>query len=97
MNKSRQQVYKDIAAKRLLAISVGTRGQRIPDWQLDSHALELTQQVLKRAADVDEWTLFHALSEPLDSLNGKSPIKATNKSNMQKAVSAVLNTLGMQA
>jgi hypothetical protein len=35
-NKSRQQIYKDIDARRLLALNVGPRGQRLPDWQLES-------------------------------------------------------------
>jgi hypothetical protein len=96
-NKSRQQVYKDIAAKRLLALSVGTRGQRIPDWQLDADCLELTRRALAKADDVDEWTLFHALSEPLDSLAGKSPVEAVGKSNLHIVLSAVLNTLGFHA
>ncbi len=33
--KSRQQIYKDILARRLLALNVGPRGQKLPDWQLD--------------------------------------------------------------
>lgn len=94
-NKSRQQIYKDVKAKRLLALSIGSRGQRIPDWQLEANGLELTRQILATVPDVDEWTLFHALSEPLDALHGKSPIKAANKVTMNKIVSLVLNSLGV--
>lgn len=94
-NKSRQQVYKDVAAKRLLSLSVGTRGQRIPDWQLDHVRLELTRLLLSKAANVDEWTLFHALSGPLESLHGKTPVEVVHKSNMNKVLSAVLNDLGV--
>ena len=31
-DKSRQQIYKDILARRLLALNVGPRGQKLPDW-----------------------------------------------------------------
>lgn len=95
-NKSRQQIYKDIAAKRLLALSVGTRGQRLPDWQLDPIRLQLTQAVLANADDVDEWTLFHALSEPLDRLQGQSPVKAVRRGNLANVVKSVLGALGIR-
>lgn len=94
-NKSRQQIYKDVAAKRLLSLSVGKRGQRIPDWQLDGVRSELTRRLLVKASAVDEWTLFHALSEPLESLNGKRPIDLVNKSNMDHVLSAMLTSLGV--
>lgn len=93
-NKSRQQLYKDVAAKRLLALSVGKRGLRIPDWQLDPDQLELTRRLLTKAEGVDEWTLFHALSLPMDALQGKAAVEAVRKSNIDKVLSAVLNDLG---
>ena len=37
-DKSRQQIYKDILARRLLALNVGPRGQKLPDWQLPGKA-----------------------------------------------------------
>ena len=95
-NKSRQQIYKDIAAKRLLALSVGTRGQRLPDWQLDSTRLRLTQAVLTRADDVDAWALFQALSNPCDALRGQSPVNAVRPGNLADVLKAVLNALGNQ-
>lgn len=94
--KSRQQIYKDIAARRLLALSVGVRGQRLPDWQLDPTSLKLTQEVLVRAEDVDAWTLFHALSEPMDRLQGKSPLTAVRPGNFASVVKTVLNSLGIR-
>ncbi len=95
--KSRQQIYKDLAAKprRLLALSVGPRRQRLPDWQLDPLRLRLTQEVLKGAADIDAWTVFHALSEPLDSLGDRSPVEAVSPGNLDAVVKAVYNALGV--
>lgn len=96
-HKSRQQIYKDLAAKprRLLALSVGPRRQRLPDWQLDPLRLRLTQEVLKRAADIDAWTVFQALSEPLDSLGDRSPVEAVSPGNLDAVVKAVYNALGV--
>lgn len=96
-HKSRQQVYKDLAAqpRRLLALSVGPRGQRLPDWQLDPLRLRLTREVLKGAADVDAWTLFQALSGPLESLGGRSPVEAVSPGNLDSVVEAVYGVLGI--
>lgn len=95
-HKSRQQIYKDIAAKRLLALSVGMRGQRLPDWQLDPIRQQLTQAVLANANDADEWTLFHALSEPLDRLRGESPVNAVRRGNLASVVKTVLGALSIR-
>lgn len=96
-SKSRQQIYKDLAAtpKRLLALNIGRRGQRLPDWQLDPLRLRLTQEVLKGAADVDVWTLFYTLSEPLDCLGGRSPVEAVTRGNFDEVLKAIYNSLGI--
>ncbi len=94
-NKSRQQIYKNVAAKRLLALVLGSRGLRIPDWQLDPMRLELTRRLMAKAVDIDEWTVFHALALPLDSLQGKSAVEALHKSNFDAVLSTVLNDLGL--
>ena len=94
-HKSRQQVYKDIAARRLLALNVGKRGQRLPDWQLDPTCLELTRFVLAKTADVDEWTVYHALSEPLDRLDGHSPVAVVRRGNVAEVLKFVLGELGI--
>jgi hypothetical protein len=87
-NKSRQQIYKDIEARRLLALNVGPRGQKLPDWQLDRVKHQLTQAVLQGADSVDQWTLYRALSEPLEGLAGRSPV--------DELARAVFNVLGIQ-
>ncbi len=96
-HKSRQQIYKDIAARRLLALNVGRRGQRIPDWQLDPPALKLTQSVLTEASDVDAWTLYHVLSRQQDALKGRSPIAAVRHGRVDEALTVVRRALGLQA
>ncbi|MDR0780625.1 MAG: integrase [Pseudomonadales bacterium] len=94
-NKSRQQIYKDIDAHRLLALSVGPRGQKLPDWQLDPVKQQLTQSVLQKAAGIDHWTLYHALSEPLESLGGRAPVNAVTASTIDDMANVVCNILGI--
>ncbi|MBA2353818.1 MAG: integrase [Acidobacteria bacterium] len=94
-NKSRQQIYKDIDARRLLALNVGPRGQRLPDWQLDPVKQQLTQAVLEGAADVDNWTLYRALSEPIEGLGGRSPVDAVTAASVGEVTKAVLNVLSI--
>ena len=94
-NKSRQQIYKDIDAHRLLALNVGPRRQKLPDWQLDPVKQALTQAVLKGADDVDAWTLYRALSEPLEGLGGRSPVDAVTADSVNEATRSVFTVLGI--
>jgi len=94
-NKSRQQIYKDIEARRLLALNVGPRGRRLPDWQLDPVKQQLTQIVLQAALEVDAWTLYRALSEPLEGLAGRSPVEVVTADSVDAVAKAVVNVLGV--
>ena len=94
-HKVRQQIYKDIDAGRLLALNVGPRGRKLPDWQLDPIKLRLTQAVLQRAPGVDAWTLYRALSEPLEGLEGRSAVEAVTEDSIDAAAKAVFNVLGV--
>ena len=94
-HKVRQQIYKDIAAHRLLALNVGPRGQRLPDWQLDPVKQRLTQAVLEGASGVDAWTLYRALSDPLEGLGGRSPVEAVTEDSIETVAKAVFNVLGV--
>lgn len=92
--KSRQQIYKDIDARLVLALNVGPRGQRLPDWQLDQVKCQLTRMVRAAARDVDDWTVYRTLSQPLASLGGRSPVDAVTVDNVKHMCNAVLNALG---
>lgn len=96
-DKSRQQIYKDIDARRLLALNVGPRGQKLPDWQLEPVKQQLTQTVLQEAEGIDNWTVYRALSEPLEGLGGRSPVDAVKRDSMNDVASAVFNVLGVHA
>lgn len=93
--KSRQQIYKDIEARRLLALNVGRRGQKLPDWQLDPVKQGLTEAVLGRTADIDNWAVYRALSEPLEGLGGRSPVDAVMADSIDEVAKAVFNVLGI--
>jgi hypothetical protein len=96
-DKSRQQIYKDIDSRRLLALNVGPRGQKLPDWQLEPVKQQLTQTVLQEAESIDNWTIYRALSEPLEALGGLSPVVAVSPALIDYVASAVLNVLGVHA
>lgn len=95
-HKSRQQIYKDIAARRLLALDVGRRGQRIPDWQLTPPGLQLTRAVLQASEDLDAWTIYRALAEPSEALGGQAPAVSVNRGNVDATTRVVLASLGVQ-
>ncbi|MCM2446204.1 integrase [Rahnella sp. CG8] len=94
-DKSRQQIYKDIEARRLLALNVGPRGQKLPDWQLEPVKQQLTQAVLQKVDGVDNWTIYRALSEPLEGLGERSPVEAVTADSLDDVVRAVCNVLGV--
>lgn len=79
----------------MLALNVGRRGQKLPDWQLDPVKQRLTQVVLQRARGIDAWTLYRALSEPLEGLAGRSPVEAVTADSVDAVARAVFNVLGV--
>src|SRR5690606_17102000 len=93
--KSRQQIYRDIKEGRLLALDIGRRGQKLPDWQLDPAKLALTQRVMEEASDVDKWTLYRALRDPLEALGGQSRGDADQADSAEDMVRTVGNVLGV--
>lgn len=94
--KSRQQIYKDIDARLLLALNVGPRGQRLPDWQLGGVKRRLTQTVLAAAGDIDDWTIYRALSQPQASLSGQTPVDAVTSTSVEQIARNVVDALGLQ-
>ena len=96
-DRSRQQIYKNITARRLLALSVGGRGRKLPDWQLVPAKQQLTQTVLQEAEGVDDWTIYRALSEPLEGLGGRSPVDAVTLDSVDDVAETVFNVLGVHA
>lgn len=93
--KSRRWIGDEIQARNLLAIVVGNRGQRVPDWHLDSVKHRLIKAVLKHTWDADAWQIYHALSRPNAMLDGRVPVDMVTQENLAEAVRATC--LGLEA
>lgn len=93
---SEDNVLQDIRARRLLAVGTTEKDLRLPDWQLEPFALLLTQRVLEHASDVDTWTLYRALSEPLELFEGRTPAEAVTAQSIEHVTKAVLHVLGFR-
>ena len=91
--KSRDQINRDIKARRLLSLSLGDRGQRIPDWQLDPLRHKLVLAALARFPDMDAWTLYRALCMPHKRLKGRSPIEVLTLENFDVTARIVCSAL----
>ncbi|WP_407682543.1 MULTISPECIES: hypothetical protein [Pseudomonas] len=81
--KSRDQVNRDIKAHRLLSLSLGNRGQRIPDWQLDPLKHKLVLEVFRLLPQLGAWEAYRLLSEPSDLLKGCTPVDALHPGNLE--------------
>lgn len=92
--KSRDQINRDIKARRLLSLSLGNRGQRIPDWQLDPLRHKLVLAALARFPDVDAWRLYRTVCEPHERLKGRSPIDVLTLENFDVTARIVCSALG---
>ena len=92
--KSRDQINCDIKARRLLSLSLGNRGQRIPDWQLDPLRHNLVLAALVRFPDAGAWRLYRAVCEPQERLKGRSPIDVLTLENFDVTARFVCSALG---
>jgi integrase len=86
--KSKDQVNREIKAGKLLTISLGNRGQRIPEWQLDPLKQRLVRSVMSRMEGMDPWQLYRALSLPRKSLGGPA-IESVTVANLHEVATAV--------
>lgn len=86
--KSKDQVNREIKAGKLLTISLGNRGQRIPEWQLDPLKQRLAQSVMKRLDCMGSWQLYRALMQSRESLGG-SAIELVSAANLNEVIAVV--------
>lgn len=91
--KSRDQINREIKAGKLLGLSMGNRGQRIPDWHLDPIKSKLILHLLNRAVNVDGWVLHRALRMPRQSLNGCSGIDKVSHDNLHEISQVIINEM----
>lgn len=88
--KSRDQINREIKAARLLSLSLGNRGQRIPDWQLESLKLRVVLPVIGRAPEIGSWEIYRMLSEPHKKLRGSSPVHAVSCENFDNILNCLI-------
>ena len=91
--KSRRWISYEVQAGNLLAIAVGNRGQRVPDWHLDPVKHRMIQAVLKQAWDADPWQIYHALSRPNAMLDGRVPVETVTQENLPEVARATCFSL----
>jgi len=88
--KSKDQINRELKAGKLLAIGLGNRGQRVPDWQMVPLKLKLAQVMLKQLPDADAWDLYHLLTMPHPGLDGRWAIDIVTPTNLGKIVQVLL-------
>ncbi|MGB5957806.1 tyrosine-type recombinase/integrase [Pseudomonas sp.] len=91
--KSRDQINRDIKARRLLSLSLGNRGQRIPDWQLDPLKHKLVLAVFKSLPQLGAWEVYCLLSEPHDGLRRRTPLDVVQAGNFENTLSSLIRGL----
>jgi len=88
--RSRRAVSYEIQAGKLLSLHLGTRGQRVPDWQIDPLKRKLVQAVLKQVPmGMDSWHIYRALLHSYDELGKRPAIKAVRPTNLHLAARLV--------
>lgn len=91
--KSRRWISYEIKAGNLLALNLGNRGQRVPDWHLDPVKHALIQAVLKLTRGADPWQIYNALLQPRAMLRGRSALESVSATNLDKIIMAVSTTV----
>ncbi|HDT1677159.1 TPA: tyrosine-type recombinase/integrase [Enterobacter hormaechei subsp. steigerwaltii] len=91
--KSRRWISYEISGRKMLALSLGNLGQRVPEWHFTPLKHKLIQAVLKFARDADSWEIYRALSGPHDDFKGLAPIEAVTAENLHEVVMAVCFSL----
>ncbi|MCL2590569.1 MAG: tyrosine-type recombinase/integrase [Betaproteobacteria bacterium] len=91
--KSIRTLNYQIATGHYLALTLGNRGKRIPDWHLDPHKHALIESVLKLTNCTDPWQIYRALSSPDSRLNNLPPIELAKSMERVTLVMAVCERL----
>ncbi|QPI43550.1 tyrosine-type recombinase/integrase [Pectobacterium aroidearum] len=89
--KSKDQINREIKAGKLLTISLGNRGQRVPEWQLVPMKLKLTQMMMKHLSRAEGWDVYRLLSNPHPELDGCAAVDIIKPTNMSSVVQVLLS------
>ncbi|EOX6785670.1 tyrosine-type recombinase/integrase [Pseudomonas aeruginosa] len=88
--KSKDQVNRELKAGKLLSISLGNRGQRVPDWQLVPLKHKLAQVLMNQCPHADSWDLYRMLTQPHPDLGDRSAIDAVTPTNVPAIIRVIM-------
>ncbi|CCH04814.1 TPA: integrase arm-type DNA-binding domain-containing protein [Pseudomonas aeruginosa] len=88
--KSKDQINRELKAGKLLSVSMGNRGQRVPDWQLVPLKHKLAQVLMNRCPHADSWELYRLLTMPHPQLGNRAAIDVITPTNLGKVLQAVV-------
>ncbi len=88
--KSKDQINRELKAGKLLAISLGNRGQRVPDWQLVPLKHRLAQVLMNQCPHADSWGLYRMLTQPHPDLGDRAAIDAVTPTNVPAIVRVIM-------
>jgi hypothetical protein len=95
--KSRRGITYEIQMGNLLSLQLGNRGQRVPTWQLEPLKRQLVQSILRKMPrGLNTWDIYHALQQPHESLDNRSPLDAVTIGNMAMVVNLVVSQCAQQ-
>ena len=95
-DKSRQQIGWDILARRLLALNVGAARPETARLAARPGEAAVDPNRASGGRGHRPWTIYRALSEPLEGLGGRSPVDAVTHGTIDDVAEAVFNVLGVQ-
>ncbi|HEJ6137433.1 TPA: integrase arm-type DNA-binding domain-containing protein [Pseudomonas aeruginosa] len=87
--KSKDQINRELKAGKLLSISLGNRGQRVPDWQLVPLKHKLAQVLMNQCPRADSWDLYRMLTQPHPDLDDRAAIDMVTPSNLGVVVQVI--------
>ncbi|MBP5059335.1 integrase arm-type DNA-binding domain-containing protein [Pseudomonas chlororaphis] len=87
--KSKDQINRELKAGKLLSISLGNRGQRVPDWQLVPLKHKLAQVLKNQCPQADSWDLYRMLTQSHPELGDRAAIDMVTPSNLGAVVQVI--------
>jgi len=88
--KSKDQVNRELKAGKLLSISLGNRGQRLPDWQLVPLKHKLAQVLMNQCPQADSWGMYRMLTQPHPDLGDRAAIDVVTPTNVPMIIQVIM-------
>ena len=88
--KSKDQINRELKTGKLLSISLGNRGQRVPDWQLVPLKHKLAQVLMNQCTHADSWDLYRMLTRPHPDLGERAAIDIVTPKNLGVVVQVIM-------